>query len=105
MFAERKPGAASRDAILFVEVHLNVAAPEISEAARGSRGRALLTFADIFTRRETSAAAGLLGLRGPTPTAPALARDKSAVRRALDEAGLPNVRWAVADLRRPVTTS
>lgn len=66
--------------------------------------KASLTFSDFFVG-SAAVAARHLGLRGTTPDSPALLRDKSAVRRALDEAKLPNPQWAVVSLLEPVTTS
>ncbi|HEV2756750.1 MAG TPA: ATP-grasp domain-containing protein [Actinomycetota bacterium] len=80
-------------------------AAAMAAAADGTDARGLLTFSDLFTGRATSEAGRLLGLRAATPDAPALARDKSAVRRALDGAGIPNPKWAVvpADERAPTS--
>lgn len=52
-----------------------------------------------------SRVAAHLGLRGTNPRGAAMARDESAVRRALSESGTPNARWAAADIDAALTTS
>jgi biotin carboxylase len=58
---------------------------------------ATYSFLDNFVGVAASVAE-LLGSRGTTPGSTATVRDKSAVRRALDEQGVANVRWATASL-------
>jgi biotin carboxylase len=51
----------------------------------------------------SAVAACALGLRGPTPGTPALARDKATVHAALTSAGVPDVAWADAAAQEHVT--
>ncbi len=76
----------------------------IARAVRGRPVKALLSFTEYFVGK-AAMAARKLGLRGANPTSAALQRDKSAVRAAIDKANLPNIRWATASLKQPITTS
>ncbi len=61
---------------------------------------ALTSLVDSFVGLAAHAAAEI-GIGGPTPASPALTRDKSVGRQALDQAGVPDVLWAVCDANDP----
>jgi biotin carboxylase len=69
----------------------------VVDAVAGRRPAAILTFSDLFVS-PAAGAARALGLRGPTPGSPALARDKALVRRVLADAGIRNPAWHVAEI-------
>jgi biotin carboxylase len=70
-------------------------AEAVALAARPVAPDCLVGVSDLFVDIANQAALAL-GLPANTDS-PAFARDKSAVRRALDDAGVPNVTWSVLD--------
>lgn len=67
--------------------------------------KAILTFSDLFVGI-ANIAANRLGLKSVSNTeSPAIIRDKSKVREALDTKGIRNVKWAVSSLDNEIVSS